>query len=174
MNIGFLTNCLFSFSVDTAPGSPKSCMKGSRKLTFDNPSDVVSSGGNPAPIPSPKKSPKSVSIRAHEGGRSGEASPRVTSFDVSSSEKKQMSKAPPPAEIQFQFELTEHFDQSTPPPNCTSNGNYEFEQEQQQETTSSKYDDPRKDPQLVEIATKFVNDIIETAKVEAADRSKVF
>lgn len=163
----------------TAPGSPKSCMKGARKqLTFDKPGDVVmttGSGGNPSPIPSPKRSPRSVSIRMHDDdGSSDGGSPRVTSFDLpsssSSSEKKQ--KAPPPEEIKFQFQLTQHYDQSTPPPNCTSNGNYDFDRTQET-STSTTCDDPRKDPQLVEIATRFVNDIIENAKVEAANRAKV-
>ncbi|CAL8069475.1 unnamed protein product [Orchesella dallaii] len=169
-------------------------MKGSRKLTFEKPSEVGgmasgTRGGDPSPCPSPKKSPKSVSIRTHDdnydftnASTSSSASPRVTSFDLpsasstaaaggSGSAPGPVQKKPPPVEIQFQFQLTEHFDQSTPPPNCTSNGNYEFEQPEGTESGSSTQVS-KDDPQLREIATKFVNDIIENAKVEAANRAK--
>jgi len=147
--------------------------------------------GDPSPCPSPKKSPKSVSIRMHDDSNydfsttstSSSASPRVTSFDLpstssspaagSSASASVQKKQPPPAEIQFQFQLTEHFDQSTPPPNCTSNGNYDFENPEGSESTSSTNQVNKDDPQLREIATKFVNDIIENAKVEAANRAKV-
>lgn len=176
-------------------------MKGSRKITFDSSSgkptyvDVGVSvsastttsvtGSSSSPVHSPsKRSPKSVQIRMVDAGTSSNSGGvRNTSFELqdTSSAAGPSSKAPPPPEIQFQFELTEHFDQSTPPPNCTSNGNYDFDQ--QQETTPSStstsgadaidYEELRKDPQLIEIANKFVNDIIEKAKVEAANRQKI-
>lgn len=170
-------------------------MKGSRKISFDSkPShvDVGVSVSSSSPIASPKRSPKSVRMVGSGGDSSDQSSAghhRSTCFDLPVVETSSSycqttgpgpsSKAAPPPEIQFQFELTEHFDQSTPPPNCTSNGNYDFDQQQQQaspsSTSTSEYegDDPRKDPQLVEIANKFVNDIIEKAKVEAANRQKV-
>ena len=106
-------------------------------------------------------------IKAPEGSNMGTDSSQT---DSHSSVHKQR-----PTDIQFQFHLSQHYEQSTPPPNCTSNGNYEDERmakdEEQQRKNSE--DDPRNDPQLMEIASKFVNDIIETAKLEAARRQKV-
>ena len=42
-----------------------------------------------------------------------------------------------------------------------------------EEQQRKNQEDERNDPQLMEIASKFVNEIIETAKMEAARRQKV-
>jgi len=137
----------------SAPGSPKSCMKGARKIAFEEKSESYEI---PATVPkSPRKSAK-VSIRSPG--------------DSSSFEEKVVQPIPPPIQKPPDIQFSQHYDQSTPPPNCTSNGNYDFVEEKVDDSTES---DPRNDPELVEIATKFVNEIIETAKLEAANREKV-
>lgn len=149
-----------------APGSPKSCMKGSRKLTFeekgggggDSSGEVTMTDSATSTVSkSPKKSSK-VCIRSPGDNSSPVTAPTVV--------------VPPfvkPPDIQF----SQHYDQSTPPPNCTSNG-YDFAVENSEETSSSSDStDPRQDPHLMEVASKFVNEIIETATLEASNRQKV-
>lgn len=123
-------------------------MKGARKLTFEDSGAQTEA----PPTRSPRKSAK-VSIRS-PGDNS--ILPKVVVNVI--------PPVPNPPDIQF----SQHYDQSTPPPNCTSNGSYDFVEPKPDEVS-----DPCNDPQLLEVATKFVNEIIETAKIEAASREKV-
>jgi len=133
-------------------------MKPSRKITFEeNVSETV------AECSSPKKvGIKSVVIK----------SPRVSTSRVSIGEVVIQSEAETERkskDIEFQFHLSQHYEQSTPPPNCTSDAAH-FVLEERQE---GEIDESAPDPKLVEIASKFVNEIIETAKIEVARREQV-
>jgi hypothetical protein len=131
-------------------------MKGARKIAFEEKPD-------PEEVPVVPKSPR----------KSAKVSIRSPGESLSFSEKEvqvKIQSIPPPIQKPPDIQFTEHFDQSTPPPNCTSNGSYDFVEPKVEDTVQS---DPRSDPELVEIASKFVNEIIETAKLEAANREKV-
>lgn len=119
------------------------------KGTSDPSSDVL-----PSPPRSPRKSSK-VCIRSPGDNSSPSQPPPV------------IVEPPPPLPVKPpDIQFSQHYEQATPPPNCTSNGAYDFVEPE----TSS---DPRKDPQLMEVASHFVNDIIETATLEAINRQKV-
>ncbi|CAG7828813.1 unnamed protein product, partial [Allacma fusca] len=141
-------------------------MKGSRRINFAEPTSDEGPSEPVAPK-SPKRSTKTVVIK------SPGSSTTAAAEDASQSEAPPVQKRP--AEIQFQFHLSQHYEQSTPPPNCTSNGGSHYEDPSSPfpEPDDNSEDDPKQDPQLMEIASKFVNEIIEKAKVEAASRQKV-
>lgn len=128
-------------------------MKGGKKLAFEENVEEIS-GEVPVPPRSPRKSTK-VCIR----------SPNDNSSSVEAVE----APAPPPFQKPPDIQFSQHYDQSTPPPNCTSNGNYDFVQE----GTSTDPTDPRNDPYLMDVASQFVNEIIEAAALEASNRQQV-
>jgi hypothetical protein len=122
-------------------------MKGARRqLTFEEKGEPSGEVVSP-----PRKSTK-VCIRSPGDNSSPPNTPVVPAIQK-------------PPDIQF----SQHYDQSTPPPNCTSNGNYDFAEAVEVPTKA----DLRNDPDLMEVASKFVNEIIETATLEASKRQKV-
>lgn len=115
-------------------------MKGSRKLTFEEKVTTADPSGEVIPTPprSPRKSSK-VCIREIDEIPSTSKPPVVVVID------------PPPFVKPPDIQFSQHYDVSTPPPNCTS-GAYDFEEEEPLDPN-----DPRNDAQLMEVATRFIN-----------------
>lgn len=180
-------------------------MKGSRRLNFTEPGggeNNDSSWRNQADSPlcssspkSPRKSPKTVMIKSPGSGVQMTPTGIIGNEDESTLSEQAEAEAAK-AELQFQFHLSQHYESSPVPPNCTSNGSYEEYMRQKEEeerkhnvdergdnenqsftfdsSTASQRDLSQYDPQLAEIATRFVNEIIEKAKLEVVNRQKVW